>query len=88
VDRIEIKNNAQLNGDGAMTNTIAMSIADLPQQLGRIERRGDEVFVDTGNQEFYLNQKKVIGRQKLALGDRIRFAENSDEICLIRVNDG
>lgn len=88
VDRIEVKNNVQLNGHAAATNTIVMAIADLPEQLGRIEKTAGEVTFDGGKQDFYLNQRKVSGKQKVVLGDRICFSENTEEICLIQVSDG
>ena len=88
IDNIEIRNNVPLNGHAAATHSIQLSITDLPEYLGRIERHGDEVFLDSGKQNFFLNQTRVSGKQKLVLGDRISFANNTEEICLIRVNDG
>ncbi len=88
IDNIEIRSNVPLNGHAAATHSIQLSISDLPEHLGRIERHGDEVFLDSGKQNFFLNQTRVSGKQKLVLGDRISFANNTEEICLIRVNDG
>ena len=88
IDNIEIRNNVPLNGHAAATHSIQLSINDLPDYLGRIERQGNEVFLDSGKQNFFLNQTRVSGKQKLVLGDRISFANNTEEICLIRVNDG
>ncbi len=87
IDSIEIRNNIPLNGHLPATSAIHLSISNLPEQLGRIEKRGDEVFLDSGKQDFYLNQTKVSGKRKLSLGDRVSFAKNTEEIYLIQVND-
>ena len=88
VDGIEIKNDAQLNGHAPSPNTIFLCLANLPEQLGRIEKRDEGVYLDSGKQEVLLNQTRVSGKQKLTLGDRIQFAEGGEEIFLIQVNDG
>ena len=88
IEKIEIRNNVQINGHAAATNSIQLSISDLPEHLGRIERHGDEVFLDSGKQDLFLNKTRMSGKQKLTLGDRISFANGTEEICLIRVNDG
>lgn len=87
--QVEQQTKRQLNGSAqAATSSIVLSLADLPANLGRIEKRNNDVYLDSGNQEFLLNQTRVSGKQKLTLGDRIKFTEGSDEICLIQVKNG
>jgi hypothetical protein len=88
VDSIEIWNRQALNGNAAATQAIVMSLSGLPERLGRIEKRRGGVFLDSGAQEVLLNDATVSGEQRLALGDRIRFSEDAQEICLIQVSDG
>jgi len=85
VEKLQIKNNVTINGDGG--NTLVLSLNALPEQLGQMERSGGVLYLDSGNQEFYLNKKKVSGRQKLALGDKVKFTEVSEDIQLIQVSD-
>jgi hypothetical protein len=87
VGAIEIKNNVKLNGNVSAASTIVMALDNLPEDLGRIEKRAEGIFLDSGNNEALLNDKKVSGRHELKLGDRIQFADNSEEICLIQVNN-
>ena len=84
-DSIEIKNQPQLNGAAAPLDSIVLSLSDLPGGLGRITVADDAVWFDSGSLEFLLNQTRVCGRQKLSLGDRITFTENSEEIRLIQL---
>ena len=84
-DSIEIKNQPQLNGAAAPLDSIVLSLSDLPGGLGRITVADDAVWFDSGSLEFLLNQTPVSGRQKLSLGDRIAFSENSEEIRLIQL---
>lgn len=87
IDCIEIQNNEGLNGETSAVDSIVFSLANLPVQLGRIEKQNEEVYLDSGQQEFLLNQTRVCGRQKLNLGDHIKFAEDSEEIRLIQVRN-
>jgi len=87
VGAVEIKNNVKLNGNVSAASTIVMALDNLPEDLGRIEKRVEGIFLDSGNNEVLLNDKKVSGRHELKLGDRIQFADNSEEICLIQVNN-
>ena len=84
-DCIEIKNKPQLNGAAAPLDSIVLSLSDLPGALGRITLVDDAVWFDSGSLEFLLNETPVRGRQKLSLGDRITFTENSEEIRLIQL---
>ena len=87
VGAIEIKNKVKLNGHAAAARTIVMELDSLPEDLGRIEKRAEGVFLDSGQNEVLLNDKKVSGQQPLKLGDRIRFTADSEEICLIQVSN-
>ena len=88
INSIEIKNNVQLNGSAAAVKAIVMNIEDLPESLGRIQKRSDGVYLISGEQEIFLNDKPVAGEQLLGLGDRIRFASDGEEISLIQVANG
>ncbi|HAJ75238.1 MAG TPA: hypothetical protein DCM64_02165 [Gammaproteobacteria bacterium] len=87
VGAIEIKNNVKLNGSASSAKTIVMALDNLPEDLGCIEKRGLGVFLDCGNNEALLNDNKVSGQHELKLGDRIQFAANGEEICLIQVDN-
>ena len=71
ISSIEIKNNVQLNGSVADVKVIVMNIENLPESLGRIDKRSNGVYLNSGEQEVFLNDKLVTGEQLLALGDRI-----------------
>ena len=88
ISTIEIKNNVQLNGSVAAVKVIVMNIENLPESLGRIDKRSNGVYLNSGEQEVFLNDKPVTGEQLLALGDRIRFASDGEEISLIKVANG
>ena len=88
IGSIEIKNNVSLNGSAKASRVIVMNIASLPKTLGRIEKRGEEVFLYCGDQEVFVNDSTISGECLLSLGDRICFVKNGEEISLIRVNDG
>lgn len=88
ISSIEIKNNVQLNGSAATVKVIVMSIENLPESLGRIDKRSNGVYLNSGEQEVFLNDKPVTGEQLLVLGDRIRFASAGEEISLIKVANG
>ena len=84
-ESIEIQNKQHLNGAVASANAIVLSLSDLPSSLGRITTTDDAVWFDGGSLEFLLNKTRVSGRQKLSLGDRITFTEESEEIRLIQL---
>ncbi len=88
ISSIEIKNNVQLNGSVADVKVIVMNIENLPESLGRIDKRSNGVYLNSGEQEVFLNDKLVTGEQLLALGDRICFASDGEEISLIKVANG
>lgn len=96
VSNIDIRNNAEgngnvngkVNGSSPSRRTIVMNIANLPETLGKIEKRSDGVFLSSNGQEVYLNDAPISGEQVLNLGDRIRFDDSGDEIRLIQVSDG
>ena len=88
ISSIEIKNNVQLNGSVADVKVIVMNIENLPESLGRIDKRSNGVYLNSGEQEVFLNDKPVTGEQLLALGDRICFASDGEEISLIKVANG
>ena len=85
VEKLQIKNNVVFNGDGG--NALVLSLDELPEQLGHMESSDGDLYLDSGSQEFYLNKKKVSGKQKLGLGDRVKFAENAEDIQLIQVSN-
>lgn len=85
---IEIQNNEHLNGDASAANCITLSRADLPAHLGRIEKQNEEIYLDSGKQEFLLNQVRVCGKQNLKLGDQVQFTEGSEAIRFIQVHNG
>ncbi|MBS24725.1 MAG: hypothetical protein CMQ28_03685 [Gammaproteobacteria bacterium] len=88
INTIEIKNNVQLNGSVPAVKVIVMNIENLPESLGRIDKRSNGVYLNSGEQEVFLNDKPVTGEQLLVLGDRIRFASDGEEISLIKVANG
>ena len=87
VGAIEITNQSRLNGHAATAQSIVMSLPGLPEKLGRIEKRPEGIFLDCWGNEVLLNNNRVSGQQPLKIGDRIQFTEDSEEICLIQVNN-
>ena len=87
VGAIEITNQSRLNGHAATAQSIVMSLPGLPEKLGRIEKRPEGIFLDCWDNEVLLNNNRVSGQQPLKIGDRIQFTEDSEEICLIQVNN-
>ncbi|MBM88876.1 MAG: hypothetical protein CMQ41_10915 [Gammaproteobacteria bacterium] len=88
IDRIEIKNKTKLNGSFQVGAAIVMNIESLPESLGRIEKRGEQVYLNTDELEVFLNDYPVTGERLLSLGDRICFIKSGEEISLIQVSDG
>jgi len=68
------------------STAIPLSSANLPE-LGRIEKHEDGFYLDSGKQEFLLNQQKVTGKYELNLGDLIQPSEDSEAIRLIQVSN-
>ena len=70
------------------STAIPLGSIELPEKLGRIEASKGGFYVDSGEQEFLLNQKKRSGRHELSLGDLIQAAQGSETIRLIQVSNG
>ena len=70
------------------STAIPLGSIELPEKLGRIEAHKGGFYVDSGEQEFLLNQKKRSGRHELSLGDLIQAAQGSETIRLIQVSNG
>lgn len=87
-------NRSEMRKEGKATHVLIDSTAiplgtvDLPEQLGRIEKHEERFYLDSGKQEFLLNQKKVAGRQEINLGDSIQLSQDSEAIRLIQVSNG
>lgn len=69
------------------STAIPLGSVNLPE-LGRIEKHEDAFYLDSGKQEFLLNQHKVAGKHELGLGDLIRSSEGSEAIRVIQVSNG
>ena len=85
---IDIINADKLNGGAAPASSVLLSAKDQPKQLGRIVLEQDGIILDSGTQEFLLNDKLVSGRQSLHLGDCLRVTETLEELRLMQVSDG
>ena len=70
------------------STAIPLAKADLPEQLGRIEKQNEAFYLDSGKQEFLLNEFKVAGKHTINLGDRIQSSEGGETIQLIQVSNG
>lgn len=70
------------------STAVPLARANLPEQLGRIEKYQGAFYLDSGEQEFLLNRNKVAGKHAIAPGDQIQCQEGSDEIRLIQVTNG
>lgn len=86
--RIEINNRETVNGSAPAAGELNLSIRDLPDYLGQVERRGSEVYLLCGEAGAWLNNRRIAGRQRLFRGDRLRFAERGQELTLIRESHG
>jgi len=69
------------------STAIPLASADLPKQLGRIEKHDKSFYLDSGKQEFLLNQLKVAGKHAIGLDDLIQCSEGSEAIRLIQVSN-
>ncbi|MEX2131071.1 MAG: hypothetical protein WD772_06250 [Pseudohongiellaceae bacterium] len=85
--RVEINNRESVNGSGITSGNINLAVKGLPDYLGQLERRGNEVFILCGESGAFLNNEKIAGKRRLHRGDRLRFSERSKELSLIRVHD-
>jgi len=68
------------------STAIPLGSVNLPE-LGRMEKHEDGFYLDSGKQEFLLNQRKVAGKHELSLGDLIQSSEGSEAIRLIQVSN-
>ena len=87
VNKISIENHQTINGHSEAVNVLALSIADLPENLGNIATENDGVYFDSGDLSYLLNGVATSGARKLAVGDRIQFSGSNDVLTLIRVRD-
>ena len=87
VNKIRIENHQTLNGHDVAVGTLALSVADMPADLGNFSAQSDGVFFDSGELSYLLNGVTATGAHKLAVGDRIQFTDNSEVLTLIRVRD-
>lgn len=69
------------------STAIPWAQAKLPERLGRIEKHGNEFYLDSGKQEFLLNQQLVAGKHEISLGDLIQSSKDSESIRLIQVSN-
>lgn len=83
---LQIRNGKRVNGHG--TGEISIEAQGLPEQLGRIRREQDGIYLDSGEQEFFINAEKRRGRHKLELGDTIQFSAGGDSLSVIEVSHG
>lgn len=70
------------------STAVPLGAVNLPEELGRIEKHENAFFLDSGKQEFLLNQNRVTGKHEISLGDLIQSREGSEAIRLIQVNNG
>tara|TARA_B110000444_G_C18833821_1_gene594792 strand:+ start:933 stop:2222 length:1290 start_codon:yes stop_codon:yes gene_type:complete len=68
------------------STAIPLGTANLPE-LGKIEKHEDGFYLDSGKQEFLLNQHKLVGKHALSLGDLIQSSEDGEVIRLIQVSN-
>lgn len=69
------------------STAIPLGKTGLLGELGRIEKRGNGFYLDSGKKEFLLNEHKVAGEHELSVGDLIQFSEGSESIRLIQVSN-
>ena len=70
------------------STAVPLGTINLPEQLGRIEKHENGVYLDSGEQGFLLNQNRVSGKHEINLGDLIQSREGSEAIQLIQVRNG
>ncbi len=87
VNKIRIENHQTVHGHHAAANVLALSIADMPANLGNFSAQSSGVFFDSGELSYLLNGVTATGARKLAVGDRIQFTAGSEVLTLIRVRD-
>ena len=87
VGNIDIENREAVNGNAITANVLTLNIAGLPASLGRIEKRDDGVYFNSGELEFLHNRQAASGERKLEIGDHLQFTGGDDELTLIQVHD-
>lgn len=85
---LKIANRSGLNGHAASANTVLLSIAGLPEDLGRIYQAGGEVWFQAQTDVSRVNGKPVTGETSLSIGDEIQFDSSAESMTLIQVSDG
>ena len=83
-----IENRESVNGSAQATANISLSIQGLPASLGRIEKREDGTYFDSGEVEFLLNGESKRGAHRLSTGDCLKFPGSEDLLTLIQVQNG
>jgi hypothetical protein len=85
---LQIANQAEVNGHAGSANTLLLSIAGLPEDLGRIYQSGGEVRFQSLADASRVNGKSVTGETSLSIGDQIQFGSSAETMILIQVSDG
>lgn len=83
--KVLIRNQPTLNG-GAPAHVLQLAIAGLPEEPGQILVKDNQVFFDSGNLDYLLNDSPAKGKAQLAIGDRIQFRPNGVALTMIRVD--
>jgi len=84
LEGLKVSNKPVLNG--SQSSSLNLSLEGLPDELGKIERRGNGLFLHALNGEWSVNEEAITGEKQLTLGDRLRIADK--ELRVIRVNHG
>jgi len=84
LDGLRLKNGSQINGSSKATLTL--SVAGLPEELARVERRGNQVFLQTYEGDWLINAQTMSDVQELKLGDRVAIGDA--ELRVIQVANG
>ena len=85
---LKIANQVPVNGHAGSANTLVLSIAGLPEDLGRIFQSGGEVRFQALADASRVNGKSVTGETSLSIGDQIQFGSSAENMILIQVSDG
>ena len=83
--KVLIRNQPTLNGN-TPAHILQLAIAGLPEEPGQILVKDNQMFFDSGNLEYLLNDSPTKGKTQLATGDRIQFRPGSAVLTLIRVD--
>lgn len=85
---LKIANQIEVTGHAGAANTLVLSIADLPEDLGRIYQSDGEVRFQALAGDSRVNGKSVTGETSLSIGDEIQFDNSAENMTLIQVSDG